>query len=348
MSASTNRKTILYSIALGLLCISVMIYYGMRKPLETAAEVKAQTLQKQERPLLDGDFSDIYRAEHTDRPLCITLPEGYEEQKLQLAEDYAHRCVQVLLPDLGESYFEKTKLTGSAEGIEDMICRYEDGEAELLIYLKQVWACEEAFSEGKLELSFVRVREKYDRLVVLDAGCGGQDTGIRYGNTKEKDITLDIATRLGDKLGEKGIKVLYTRLEDEEVLQQSRLALANESSADLFLSIHCAAEADDVSKFGVTTYYNDEFFIPEFGNADFAYEVENNLSHAAGCKALGIEAGQNRSELLKYAMMPAAYVEIGYLSNDEERQLLEQDEYREKIAEGLFDAMMSSYEMLGQ
>jgi len=350
MSASTNRKIIIYSIVLGAVCMAVMVYYGMHKQIEIVQDVSAQTQNENVQPLLDGVFDDVYVAENTGQPLSLLLPFGYNQDQVRVYEDYTHRCVQVLLKDMdvGEEYFRQHPLTGSSDGVEDIIVRCEDSDTILYIYLDQVCSCVDRQETDRLLLSFERLRETCDRIVVLDAAQGGEEAGLHYGGVQEKDVTLDILKRLKSMLEETGITVVCTRTEDETVTVAERLELVSQAEPDLLLSICCGLDEEDLSKSGVTAYYNEVFFIPEFGNADFAFEVEDKLIHATGGKALGLESGNKAPELLEFAMMPAACVEVGYLSNDSDRQLLKEDEYRQTIAEGLCDAIVSSFEQLGK
>jgi N-acetylmuramoyl-L-alanine amidase len=84
------------------------------------------------------------------------------------------------------------------------------------------------------------------QLVVVDAGHGGVDPGMRgpiYGGPKvvEKDVTLDVAKRVGAALNRRGIDVKYTRTTDTLIALDDRGRIANEAHADLFVSIHVNA-----------------------------------------------------------------------------------------------------------
>ena len=94
--------------------------------------------------------------------------------------------------------------------------------------------------------------------VVLDAGHGGKDPGNlgtgRYRET-EKDITLDVTLKLGEYIEENlpGVEVIYTRKNDSFPALRERVKIANESKADLFISIHCDA-FDGPGPRGSSTY----------------------------------------------------------------------------------------------
>lgn len=89
----------------------------------------------------------------------------------------------------------------------------------------------------------VPVQDKPIRTIVIDAGHGGSDAGARGGFSYEKDITLDVALRLGKLIEEAmpDVKVVYTRKTDRFDDVHRKSAIANEAKGDLFISIHCNA-----------------------------------------------------------------------------------------------------------
>lgn len=94
------------------------------------------------------------------------------------------------------------------------------------------------------------------RTVVIDAGHGGRDPGALGKKSKEKDIVLDVALKTGAYIRQNlpDVKVIYTRSKDEFIELHRRAAIANESNADVFISIHCNASKD-------TRVYGSETFV---------------------------------------------------------------------------------------
>lgn len=94
------------------------------------------------------------------------------------------------------------------------------------------------------------------RRVVIDPGHGGKDTGaVSKSKSKEKDVNLAIAKRLGKELTKKlGVKVVYTRTKDVFVSLADRVAIANRANADLFISVHANAHSNR-RVHGIETYY---------------------------------------------------------------------------------------------
>lgn len=117
------------------------------------------------------------------------------------------------------------------------------------------------------------------RVVVLDAGHGGNDPGAVYGGVKEKDLTLKIVLRLGKKIeqGMPGVKVVYTRTTDKALAPtkiedlQKRADIANKAEGDLFLSVHVNA-AKSTSAKGVESLIMGETPKEQQYNTDALFE----------------------------------------------------------------------------
>lgn len=103
-------------------------------------------------------------------------------------------------------------------------------------------------------LGFAQVKNKITK-VVIDAGHGGKDPGALGKFTMEKDIVLDVALRTGNYIEEniEGVEVIYTRTKDEFIELHKRAQIANESGADVFISIHCNSNKSS-RPYGSETY----------------------------------------------------------------------------------------------
>ncbi|MFN4957997.1 MAG: N-acetylmuramoyl-L-alanine amidase [Cyclobacteriaceae bacterium] len=93
-------------------------------------------------------------------------------------------------------------------------------------------------------------------VVVIDAGHGGKDPGTVGKRGKEKDITLNVALKLGNHIEKNipGVKVVYTRKTDKFIELYDRATIANEAKADLFISIHVNAIPNKAAHSGTETY----------------------------------------------------------------------------------------------
>nr|WP_256447419.1 N-acetylmuramoyl-L-alanine amidase [Kineothrix sp. MSJ-39] len=191
----------------------------------------------------------------------------------------------------------------------------------------------------------------YDRIVVLDAGHGGSDAGetamAQDVSLQEKDITLATVKKAGELLSAQGIQIYYTREDDSDRSGQDRVDFANALQADMLISVHVTS-TEDTTVYGIQTEYNAQYFIPDFSSADLAYLLLTKVAETTNEKALDIISGQDDNAVIRDAMIPVAQLDMGFLSNQQERKLLQKDAYTEKVAQGICDAVLLAYKEMGK
>lgn len=173
-----------------------------------------------------------------------------------------------------------------------------------------------------------------DYRIALDAGHGGSDPGAVYKGRQEKDDTLDLTLAVGDILKKNGIDVYYTRTTDEYETPFKKATDANNSDADLFVSIHRNSSENTNQYSGVETLvYSDTGL-----KAEVARNINNQLEDA-GFKNLGVDERKNLV-VLKRTKMPAVLVEVGFINNDKDNYLF--DEEFDSIAQAIADGILES------
>lgn len=173
-----------------------------------------------------------------------------------------------------------------------------------------------------------------DYRISLDAGHGGSDPGAVYKGRQEKDDTLDLTLAVGDILKKNGIDVYYTRTTDEYETPFKKATDANNSGADLFVSIHRNSSENPNQYSGVETLvYSDTGL-----KAEVARNINNQLEDA-GFKNLGVDERKNLV-VLKRTKMPAVLVEAGFINNDKDNYLF--DEEFDSIAQAIADGILES------
>ncbi len=210
--------------------------------------------------------------------------------------------------------------------------------------------------------------------VALDAGHGGSDPGaLGPSGLREKDVTLDIVHKLAPILAKSGISVVLTRDADQTVSLEERTARVNSSQADLFISIHCNASEKPESH-GVETYVLDTEHdvvasrvaarengssiaaTREVGTILASMKIEDQGLHAthfaellqrSALTSMRMKAGNVRDGGVKQAgfyvlvgaRMPSVLFEASYISNPDEESRLASPEYRQRIADGIANAV---------
>ncbi|MFD1705509.1 N-acetylmuramoyl-L-alanine amidase [Siminovitchia sediminis] len=175
-----------------------------------------------------------------------------------------------------------------------------------------------------------------DQLIVIDAGHGGHDQGAAGINgTIEKELTLETAKLLKKKLEKAGADILLTRSSDQYVPLQQRTMMAAENEADAFISLHYDSIEED-SASGHTTYY---YYAYEKRLAD---TIHSHLSKAIKLKDRGSNFGNYY--VMRENTQPAVLLELGYLSNEEEEQLIKTKKYREMITDAIVEGLKDYYD----
>jgi len=208
--------------------------------------------------------------------------------------------------------------------------------------------------------------------IVIDPGHGGHDTGtIGPEGLEEKNVVLDVALRLRKLIEQRmGSEVVMTRTDDTFIPLEERTAIANQRSADLFISIHANASRDPSAR-GIEVYYLSLTSDP--GSLEVAarenatsqesvYQLQNLVKKIALTEKVeessefarqvdhSLELATIRNDnrqpdrglkkapfvVLIGANMPSILAEISFLTNPRDERLLSQSDYRQQIAEGLY------------
>lgn len=184
-----------------------------------------------------------------------------------------------------------------------------------------------------------------DRVVVIDAGHGGVDPGaVGISKVLEKDITLGVSKRLQVLVQQSGAKAVMVREDDRDLgtsqglskrkredLAQ-RIQLAMDTQAEVYLSIH-ANSFPDPKLTGAQTFYHSDS--PE--GKLLAQAIQQELNNMTNTKR--VAKGNQDIYVLKKAKQAAVTVELGFLSNLQEEQLLTNPEYQQKLAIAIFQGL---------
>ena len=192
------------------------------------------------------------------------------------------------------------------------------------------------------EAADVVTKTDISRRIVIDAGHGGDDPGvIGIGGLKEKEINLQIASKLKAALEKKGYQVYMTRENDMGLYEeedrnekakdmQNRIAFIKEKEPVLTLSIHQNSYPESSIKGPQVFYYADSA-----QGALLAKYIQEQLNTHLEVSRPRTAKGNTSYYLLKRSSGVLNIVECGFLTNPQEAELLQQEEYQKKIAEAV-------------
>ena len=170
--------------------------------------------------------------------------------------------------------------------------------------------------------------------VVIDPGHGGKDNGATgVDGSYEKEFTLSLGKKIQSLLDEEPeINVLMTRDDDRFISQKSleRPELANENEADLYLSLH-QDSFDDPDVSGTESFYYDD------DSLDVAEIIQKHVVDTTGFNDRGVK--RENLFVLRDSDMPSVLIEVGYLTNPDEQEKMNSDNFQEQIAQSIVDGI---------
>jgi N-acetylmuramoyl-L-alanine amidase len=180
-----------------------------------------------------------------------------------------------------------------------------------------------------------------DKVVVIDPGHGGPDTGRSHGELTESVVAGDLASRVEGRLAAIGVQVLLSRAPDsDEGLEESERAhFANDTGADLVLSLHTDSVESPLPAGCATFFYGDHTAGTRSSlGARFAEMVQDEV--CARTDLTDCRTHAKTWDLLRMTRMPAVRIECGYLSSPRDARRLADPAFRDAVAEGIAAAVV--------
>ncbi len=271
-------------------------------------------------PSVDDFLADYYAKLETMYPLCVKRAEcfwGVFDGLLTGTYKWA--------TDL--EYFRRL-----AEAAVKLAPEIFGNEADAKLKSSLLYAIERSYiSQDNFAAAVEVLGLRQRRTVCLDAGHGGKDPGAIYGGIFEKDIVLDVVGHIGALLAK--YNVVYTRTDDTFVELSKRADIANAAKADLFVSIHCNS-VDNTDANGIEVYHH-----PNASEAaeDAASLIYSALAAVSDLRPRGVKSKD--LAVLRRTSMPAALVELGFISNGFDRSKLTSKAWRGRIAQAIANSI---------
>lgn len=271
--------------------------------------------------------------EEGTRIFLIPLEKDIKAENVVVENSYMKREMHIFIKGAKEEFYEENSVTGDVANI-----LWAGGEKQrngvfLNLHMDGIYEYRTSMDGEHLRIETCDPHEIYDMLVVVDC--------MESEQRERTELAAAVCRLLPKQLNHEKIRLYFTNSEEETPSVEERLAFVEEVRPDLFLSVGVAV-AEDTSLYGIRGWYNENYFIPEFGNVEFADIVTRKVTIASGNRAIGLQSAADDS-ILQEIRVPAAGVELGYLTNEQERVLLSHGSYREKLARGIAEALREVY-----
>ena len=282
-----------------------------------------------------------------DSQLRLELPLGVPGNELKVIQDYVTQTIDINIPFADTEYFYHYPMLGRSDNIDSLTYESREGYGVVEIVTSQVFEVKSSYDKDYFYIDFLTPQEVYDKVVVIDAGHGGNAPGATKQGVNEKDIDLDIVLKLKelfDAQDDGSVGVYYTRTEDVNPSFENRVGLANNSGANLFISVHNnSTQSGRMSSINGTQVMYDELNGEEtLGSKGLAQICLEEVTAQTGSSNKGIVEG-NDIFIIRTSDVPVALIEVGFMTNQTELNNLKSEEYQEKVAQGIYNAVMRAF-----
>ena len=283
-----------------------------------------------------------------DQQLRIALPENVTPEDVSIENDYLTQTITIKIPRADENYLYNYPMIGKSYHIDNLTYESESEYGVIEISLDSVVELQKTSDEHYIYMDFLTPHEVYDKVVVIDAGHGGNAPGATKQGINEKDIDLAIVLKvkeLFDEAGDESVGVYYTRTDDSNPSLEQRVDMANKAGADLFISVHNnSTKSGRMSSInGTAVMYDEEKASEENGSMQLAQICLEEMTAALGSTSKGIVKG-HEIYIIRTAEMPVALIEVGFMTNQDELNRLNDEAYQKEAAQAIYNAIYRAFQ----
>jgi len=296
----------------------------------------------------DGNsaWRDLLAKAEPDRKEDIVIPleEDTKAEDVTIENHYMDQEIWISISGIEKYFYTKNEIGGNLSLVETALYERDGGTVWMKFKLNGIYELTSVLEEHCLCIEMAKPTEMYEHIIVVDPWYGGKDAGGKELGTLEEQITLDIAKRMEGKMrSEDEVKLYYTSMGEGMPSLEERIQIIEETAADFYVGI-TVNQTDDTTVYGLEAVYNDTYFIPRAGSIELADTLVRNATIAVSGRAVGLTQAQEADRIIQSASIPAAVIKVGYLSNEKEASLLNEEDYRDRLADGICNAIKDFYE----
>ena len=331
--------TFAVTIALTVLLTTGMVIYASSKTVVVTEEDSLDQSEEETDRALARWTVEVKKEDSDESRIEVTLPMADGESDTTVISHLEDNSCEIVVRNTKRSYFQSNTPKGGFKYVTGEEASFDGSNTRISFSLDRPCVAEWRFESGKLTVTLTPVSEIEKEIVVIDPYYGGSSNGIRVGDVCEKNINLAIAKKVKELSKDKPYYVLITRQEDTGMSTKDRVLFTNNAKASYYIGITLDSNAEDLKSFGLSGSYNPDCYHNGLENADFAKTVVNSVAESTVNRVNSLDAAGEDEAVLKVLDMPSMLLYAGFLSNTDECKLLLSDDYVEKIALGILNAL---------
>ena len=285
--------------------------------------------------------------------LTVPLPGNLTAESVEIENHYLQNELWIHMKGVTEDFYKNKSVISDKGYAEAAFYEVLKDETVLKLHMSGIYEYVSTMEEDRLVMNCRVPSEVFEMIVVVDPVWENTEAGFEKDGLQEsatpsydplkKGIVLNVAKSLQQMENVDSFKIYFTRLNDSEMTDPERSKLAQRLNADLYVELSVSEDQQDPQKYGICAYYNEEFYIPGFGNVQWADALARNVAIASSNRAVGLYPAKE-DDVISRLDIPAARIALGFVTNESENQLMQQDEYVEKLAQGILNAITEALE----
>lgn len=293
-----------------------------------------------ELPLIDPWlYSEYIHYNNEEEAIVLNNIEGLDIDAITVEENEHDHTIIIHLNNQYGHYLQAGIWEKTTGVIQKLQITHQTLESQIILTTSTIQALMVESRDNQIVMKVVKPSDKYEKIVVIDAGHGDHDSGTTYQGLKEKDLNLSISQAVVKELErDPSIKVYATREDDTFLKLMERSDFSNQIEPDLFISIHINSVDGNTAASGTETYYTQK---ADVRNKTFATIVQNALVKEFGTKNRGVKA--NTFVVTRYTQAPAILIEIGFLTNEADRKMMTASDFTARYAHIIYQCVKEYY-----
>ncbi len=282
-----------------------------------------------------------------DYALRISKPEGVLFSDIKTSDDYTNKRFMIYIPGNYTDYYNTNKISISSSVITGTQISYKsDGYTEITVNTSKLQGYKLVSFGDLIGVIVDNPVNVYDNIVVLDAGHGGNDPGASGGGYDESDITLEIIYNKAKEYfdsADSNVKAYWTRIDDTFITLSNRAAYASQIGADMFVSLHMNSSNSSSAK-GTEVYYstvNKNVMDNGMNSKKLAGICLDNIVSALKTTNRGVKSANYY--VIKNNSVPAVLIELGFISNSSDRQIITNSVSQKTAAKAIYDSVIAAF-----
>ena len=278
----------------------------------------------------------------------VRLPEEVAFESVKDEDKYYKKRFVITIPGNHIAFYQSNPVNCASKAVKNITYKLtSSGNTKIIFKTKKIQAYRIYADENMFTINIDDPANIYDKIVVLDAGHGGNDPGARNKGTKEKDINYKVIYTYAKEYFNSetsDIKAYWTRTDDTFITLTDRANFAKEVGADLFISLHMNS-ATSSSANGTEVYYstmNNAEAKTGLTSRRMAIMMQTKLIGTLGTNSRGVKSAN--FVVIKSNSVPAILIELGFLSGSSDYAKLTSKSFQKKAAGCIYETVCDVFE----